>query len=287
MLVFETVNELQKFLKKSVYSNIGFVPTMGALHLGHLSLVEEAQKQNELTVCSIFVNPAQFNKQEDLINYPRNVTKDINLLETAIVNTPWKQVILFLPSEKEIYPEYTPKKYHFNILSKVMEAKHRPGHFDGVAMVIERFLTIINPTNTYLGEKDFQQLAVVRALNQQLKFKNNIIGCPIVREPNGLAMSSRNLRLSLSEKEISASIYQCLNYAKQNAKKVTVNVLKNYVVDYLKATKKIKLEYFELADGNTLVPIKNWNETNYCVAFIAVHIRTVRLIDNMTLYTHL
>lgn len=280
MLIFETVSALQNYLTKNNFLSIGFVPTMGALHQGHLSLIEKAQHENELTVCSIFVNPTQFNKQEDLIKYPRNVPNDVVLLKSVIT----KNVVLFLPSVQEIYPKKSNKKYYFNSLSEVMEAQHRPGHFDGVAMVIERFLEIINPTNAYFGEKDFQQLAVVRALVNQLNSAVKIVGCPIVRAQSGLAMSSRNERLSESQKELATKIFEVLCFAKQHAKKMSIKNIKQHIIKTLAATNSITLEYFELADGNTLKSIINWEDSSYCVAFIAVHIGGVRLIDNMTLF---
>lgn len=284
MLIFKTVKELQYYLKTNNFLGIGFVPTMGALHQGHLSLIKASQQQNELTVCSIFVNPTQFNKQEDLINYPRNVAADIGLLESVLSTNPSQKMVLFLPTENEIYPKKSTKKYDFKLLSRVMEAKHRPGHFDGVAMVIERFFTIIHPNYAYFGEKDFQQLAVVCALTEQLKLSVHIVGCAIVREQNGLAMSSRNERLSIKEKEEASIIFRLLTYAKQRAKQLSILELKNYVASQLAATKRIELEYFELADGKTLEPVLDWNTTSYCVAFIAVTINNVRLIDNMTLF---
>lgn len=283
MLVFKTIKELQQFLSSVAPNSIGFVPTMGALHQGHLSLIQTAQQENELTVCSIFVNPTQFNKKEDLTNYPRTVSADIELLQCLDLDNK-KRVVLFLPSEKEIYPKKITTTYDFGILSEVMEAQHRPGHFDGVAMVIERFFGIIHPTKAYFGEKDFQQLAVIKNLVQQLKLPIEIIGCPIVREANGLAMSSRNERLTTEQKEQAANIYKYLQNAKQKAKTLSVDDVKNYFVDAMKNIPALQLEYIEIADGNTLLPINNWSETNYCVAFVAVFVDKVRLIDNVTFY---
>ncbi|PKP49549.1 MAG: pantoate--beta-alanine ligase [Bacteroidetes bacterium HGW-Bacteroidetes-12] len=284
MFVFKTVKELQYFLATVTPSGIGFVPTMGALHQGHISLIEKSQQQNELTVCSIFVNPTQFNKQEDLINYPRNVSADIELLQCLDCDNEEKRVVLFLPSENEIYPKKIEKSYDFGNLSLVMEAQHRPGHFNGVAMVIERFFSIINPTNAYFGEKDFQQLAVVRNLVKQLRLPVQIIGCPIVREANGLAMSSRNERLTPEQKEQAANIYKFLLDAKQQAKTLTVGEVKNNFISAIKNIPVLQLEYLEIADGNTLLSINDWSEINYCVAFVAVFVGNVRLIDNVTLY---
>lgn len=284
MLVFKTVRELQQFLSTVASNSIGFVPTMGALHQGHLSLIEKSQQQNELTVCSVFVNPTQFNNKEDLLNYPRNISADIQFLAYFDCDNEEKRVVLFLPSENEIYPNKIEKSYDFGNLSLVMEAQHRPGHFNGVAMVIERFFDIVQPTKAYFGEKDFQQLAVVRNLVKQLNLSVQIIGCPIVREVNDLAMSSRNERLTPEQKEQAANIYKFLQDAKQQAKTLTVEEVKNNFIIAIKNIPALQLEYLEIADGNTLLSINDWSETNYCVAFVAVFVGNVRLIDNVTLH---
>ena len=284
MLVFKTVRELQQFLSTVASNSIGFVPTMGALHRGHLSLIEKSQQQNELTVCSVFVNPTQFNNKEDLLNYPRNILADIQFLACFDCDNEEKRIVLFLPSENEIYPNKIEKSYDFGNLSLVMEAQHRPGHFNGVAMVIERFFDIVQPTKAYFGEKDFQQLAVVRNLVKQLNLSVQIIGCPIVREANNLAMSSRNERLTPEQKEQAANIYKFLQDAKQQAETRTVNEVKNNFVESIKNIPALQLEYLEIADGNTLLSINDWSETTYCVAFVAVFVGNVRLIDNVTLY---
>lgn len=282
MLVFKTIAELQQFLSSCTNKTVGFVPTMGALHQGHLSLMAKAIEENDLMVCSIFVNPTQFNNKEDLEKYPRHTDKDLALIQNAFVDD--AKLIIFLPNVQEIYPNKIEKNYDFGNLSLVMEAEHRPGHFDGVGMVLERFFDIVKPTKAYFGEKDFQQLAVVRSLVTQLKLPILIIGCPIVREPNGLAMSSRNERLTIEQKEEAANIYKFLQNIKQQAKKLTVKEIKSNFINAIKNMPTLELEYFEIADGNTLSSIKNWEETNYCVAFVAVFIGNVRLIDNITLY---
>ncbi|MDT8412713.1 MAG: pantoate--beta-alanine ligase [Vicingaceae bacterium] len=281
MLIFKTVVELQQFLFSCTNKTIGFVPTMGALHQGHISLMAKAIEENDLMVCSIFVNPTQFNNKEDLEKYPRHTDKDLALINNAFTDD---NVVVFLPDVTEIYPKKIEKNYDFGNLSSVMEAQHRPGHFNGVGMVIERFFNIIKPTKAYFGEKDFQQLAVVRNLVKQLKLPVQIIGCPIVREANGLAMSSRNERLSPEQKEQAANIYTFLQDAKQQAKTLTINEVKNNFIRAIKNIPALQLEYFEIADGNTLTSIKNWEETTYCVAFVAVFVGNVRLIDNVTLY---
>ncbi|MDF1674486.1 MAG: pantoate--beta-alanine ligase [Vicingaceae bacterium] len=282
MLIFKTVVDLQQFLFSCDNKTIGFVPTMGALHQGHLSLMAKAIEENDLMVCSIFVNPTQFNNKEDLEKYPRHIDKDLALIQNAFADD--TKLVIFLPDVKEIYPNKIEKSYDFGNLSLVMEAQHRPGHFDGVGMVLERFFDIIQPTKAYFGEKDFQQLAVVRNLVKQLKLPVQIIGCPIVREANGLAMSSRNERLTPEQKEQAANIYKFLQEVKQQAKTFTVEEVKNNFVKAIKNIPTLQLEYAEIVDGNTLLSVNDWNETNYCVAFVAVFVGNVRLIDNITLF---
>lgn len=283
MLIFKTVVELQQFLFSCENKTIGFVPTMGALHQGHLSLMAKAIEENDLMVCSIFVNPTQFNNKEDLEKYPRHTDKDLALIQHAFADD--AKLVIFLPDVTEIYPNKIEKSYDFGNLSLVMEAQHRPGHFDGVGMVLERFFDVVQPTRAYFGEKDFQQLAVVRNLVKQLKLPVQIIGCPIVREANGLAMSSRNERLTPEQKEQAANIYKFLQDAKQQAKILSVEEVKNNFISAIKNILALQLEYLEIADGNTLTPITNWEETTYCVAFVAVFVGNVRLIDNVTLYS--
>lgn len=282
MLIFKTVDELQQFLSSCKNKTVGFVPTMGALHQGHLSLMQKAIEDNDVVVCSIFVNPTQFNNKEDLANYPRHTEKDLELIQNVFSHN--TSLVAFLPDVKEIYPTEVQKNYDFGNLSLVMEAEHRPGHFDGVGMVLERLFSIIKPTKAYFGEKDFQQLAVVRNLVHQLNLSVQIIGCPIVRELSGLAMSSRNERLTIVQKDQAANIYKLLSLAKEQAITLTVEEVKNNLIAAIKNIPAIQLEYFEIADGNTLTSITNWEETTYCVAFIAVFVGNVRLIDNVTLF---
>ena len=279
MLVFKSVNELKQFLFQNKHKTIGFVPTMGALHQGHLSLINQSKNKAELTICSIFVNPIQFNKPEDLENYPRTIERDIQLLEDVACD------VLFLPSVNEMYPTKQYKNYYFGTLATVMEGEHRPGYFNGVANVIERFFDIIQPTYAFFGEKDFQQLAIVKDLTKQLGLSTEIIGCPILRENNGLAMSSRNERLTAEERNRAAIIYRSLIQIKNNQKTSTIEQAKKMFKTAVEQ-EKMNLEYIEFADGTTLQPIKEWNETNYCVAFVTVIIGKVRLIDNLTIYSN-
>ncbi len=278
MEIFKTVKEIQTYLRHCNVFDIGFVPTMGALHQGHLSLIAQSKKQNKITICSIFVNPKQFNNQDDLIKYPRNTEKDLQLLKKNNCD------VVFIPNEKEIYPKEQDKKFYFGILSEVMEAAHRPGHFNGVALVIERFFEILHPKNAYFGEKDFQQLAVIRNLVKQLKLDVNIVGCPICRAENGLAMSSRNERLTAKEKQEAARINKALNFIKGNYQNYNITTIKKKFEEKINTNNLLNLEYFEIADGNSLASINKWEETDYCVAFTAVNVGSVRLIDNITIF---
>lgn len=278
MLVFEKVNDLQSYLKNNTGKSIGFVPTMGALHNGHLSLIKASQQKSDITVCSIFVNPIQFNKKEDLDNYPRHVEVDINKLKGVGCD------VVFIPSVDDMYPTQQFKHYEFGKLGDVMEGEHRPGHFNGVGNVIERFFEIIQPDYAFFGEKDFQQLAIVKELTRQLNIKTQIIGCPIYREQNGLAMSSRNERLSKEEREEAKVIFEGLSEIKQKVKKISISEAKKHFATKINNHQKFSLEYFEIADGNTLSPVKDWAESSYCVAFTAVNVGNVRLIDNMTIF---
>lgn len=277
MLVYKSVNELTQFLLQNKHKTIGFVPTMGALHQGHLSLINQSKEKTDLTICSIFVNPIQFNKQEDLENYPRTIDLDIQKLEGVACD------VLFLPSADEMYPTKQYKNFDFGGLATVMEGEYRPGHFNGVANVIERFFAIIKPTYAFFGEKDFQQLAIVKALTKQLELSTEIIGCPILREESGLAMSSRNERLTAEERTRSAIIYRSLVQIKNNCTTITIEQAKENFKTAVER-EQMSLEYIEFADGDTLQPIKQWNETNYCVAFVAVNVGKVRLIDNLTIF---
>ncbi|MCB0408642.1 MAG: pantoate--beta-alanine ligase [Flavobacteriales bacterium] len=278
MLVFEKVDELQSYLQNCKQQLIGFVPTMGALHEGHLSLIQASKSKTDITVCSIFVNPIQFNKKEDLDNYPRNKETDLQLLKNSHCD------VVFIPSVEEMYPTQHFKEYDFGKIGEVMEGEHRPGHFNGVGNVIERFFEIIQPDFAFFGEKDFQQLAIVKELARQLKSKTQIIGCPIYREKNGLAMSSRNERLSIEERLNAKIIYDSLLNIKHEFKSYSVEEVKNHFKITVNQQHPFIVEYIEIADGNTLQSINNWNESDYCVAFTAVNVGNVRLIDNMTIF---
>lgn len=255
--------------------SIGFVPTMGALHEGHVSLLRQSISENDVSISSIFVNPIQFNNKEDLKKYPRNLDEDIKKLDAAGCN------IVFAPSVEEMYPAEIKESYDFGPLEHVMEGAVRPGHFSGVAVVVNRLFNICIPHRAYFGEKDFQQLLIIRELVKKNAFSPEIIGCPIIREPDGLAMSSRNVRLSEEERSIAPVIFQTLKWIKQQAGIKDVGELVAEAGQKLSQHKAIKLDYVWIADEKTLMPVRNWHEASEIRAFIALFMGEVRLIDNM------
>ncbi len=280
MLVVNTVEQLHQALSSFHGKNhsIGFVPTMGALHPGHLSLVEKSVSENDITVVSIFVNPTQFNDKNDLINYPRTLDADLALLEPAGVD------IVFAPDVKDIYPEEDTRQFDFGTLDKVMEGKHRPGHFNGVAQVVSRLFELVKPSRAYFGEKDFQQLAIIRAMVKQLHLPVQIVGMPIVRESSGLAMSSRNSRLSAEQRKLAVKISETLTKSRNFASSNTVEETIEWVVNTVNQNDGLRVEYFEIVDGNSLQSINNWEETDYAVGCITVFCGEIRLIDNITYF---
>lgn len=280
MIILETVSDLQKaiFPLKKAGKSVGLVPTMGALHEGHVSLVKKSLEQNDITVVSVFVNPTQFNNQEDLIKYPRTLDKDTSLLEDVGAD------FVFAPLVEEIYPEPDTRQFDFGLLDKVMEGRFRPGHFNGVAQVVSRLFDIVKPDRAYFGEKDFQQLAIIRDMVKQYHYPIEIVPMPIVREQSGLAKSSRNQRLSDTEKEQAVAISRILLKSKAEWIKYSVaETLKN-VVDEINEVASLTVEYFEIVDGDTLQSIDNWSDTLYAVGCITVFCGEVRLIDNITYF---
>lgn len=278
MKVIHTIKELQALLdenKTERKRTVGFVPTMGALHPGHIELVKRAVNENDISVVSIFVNPTQFNDKNDLIKYPRTLEADCKLLEEV------GNDYVFAPSEEEIYPQPDTRQFGFGSLEKVMEGKFRPGHFNGVAQVVSRLLDIVQPHRAYFGEKDFQQLAIIKELVRQLDLEVEIVACPIVREKDGLAMSSRNTRLNKVQREESASISKTLFESRKRSKELTVDELKTWVSDTINSYKELQMEYFDIVDGVTLQSVRNWKDTGCPVGCIAVFVGDVRLIDNI------
>lgn len=279
MKVLKTVNSLREIIKQAKSHNqiIGFVPTMGALHQGHLSLVKMSKNQSDITIVSIFVNPTQFNNPNDLKNYPRNTETDLNLLSTLLDEND----IVFIPDVEEMYPKNNNRVFDFGNLETVMEGKHRKGHFNGVATIVSKFFDIVEPDKSFFGEKDFQQVAIIKNLVVQYQYPVEIIACPTIRENDGLAMSSRNLLLSNSERNKVNLISEILQKSKLKKNKLSVKELKNWVVKNINQIQSLEVEYFEIADDIHLQSIENWSQDTGKVGCIAVHVGNIRLIDNI------
>ena len=278
MITFSKIVDTQTFLyqQKTNGLKIGFVPTMGALHEGHLELMRRAKQENDILVASIFVNPIQFNNKEDLKKYPRNLNRDAELLKSVGCD------VLFAPDTKEMYPEgQISNSYDFGDIEHVMEGSSRPGHFNGVGVVVSRLFEICIPHNAYFGEKDFQQLAIIKKLVDIENTRVNIVPCAIVREADGLAMSSRNVRLTDHEREIAPFIYQTLKMAKSSKDTLCPKKMKAFVLENFIDKTEFNVEYFEIADDTNLQPVKQWNEEVGSLGFIAVKLGKVRLIDNI------
>jgi pantoate--beta-alanine ligase len=279
MLVFAKIKSVQqkiKSLKKG--TSVGFVPTMGALHKGHLSLIKQAKKENDIVVVSIFVNPTQFNKQEDLINYPKTIDTDLSLLKSVYCD------LVFTPTAEEIYSNNIQSQvFDFDGLEQQMEGKFRNGHFNGVGTIVKRLFQIVTPNKAYFGEKDFQQLQIIRKLVQKNQMPVKIIGCDIYRENDGLAMSSRNSRLTKEHRNVSPFIYQTLKKAKIKFGTISAPEVIKWVENEFKNQPLLELEYFEIADEATLQSIKNKESKQKYRAFIAVFAGKIRLIDNISL----
>ncbi|MDT0606558.1 pantoate--beta-alanine ligase [Croceitalea rosinachiae] len=281
MQVSKFKKDLNALLQSEQYrkSTVGFVPTMGALHSGHISLVRQAFNENEVVVVSIFVNPTQFDNQDDLNKYPSSLENDLQLLESVS-----KDIIVFTPTKDDIYDgKVKSESYNFNGLEKVMEGEFRAGHFDGVATIVELLLASVNPDKAYFGEKDFQQLQIIKKLVELKKLPYEIIGCPIEREPTGLARSSRNERLSESTRDKSGFIFETLKTAKEKFGTESAKVIKDWVANEFSMNSLFKLEYFEIADIDTLTPILKKQKNRKYRAFIAVYVEEVRLIDNIAI----
>ena len=280
MLVVKTINELRSELNKiDDSSDVGLVPTMGALHQGHMSLLEKALSENKKVVVSIFVNPTQFNNTEDLEKYPKTLDNDVDLISSIS-----KNIIVFAPAVAEIYHDKVKTKiYDFAGLDKVMEGEFRDNHFNGVGTIVETLFSLVKPKRAYFGEKDFQQLRIIQKLVEIEKIPVEIIGCEIVREKHGLAMSSRNERLSTTIRQNAAFIYETLKIAKYKFGMESVLKVKDWVAKQFDNSADFKLEYFEITDVETLTPAKNKNIDIKYRAFIAVYVEGVRLIDNIAI----
>ncbi len=277
MKTVHTINALQEELNalRQQGKRVGLVPTMGALHAGHASLVKRSVAENDVTVVSDFVNPTQFNDLNDLAKYPRTLDADCRLLEACGVS------FVFAPSVEEIYPEPDTRQFSFAPLDTVMEGIYRPGHFNGVCQIVSKLFDIVKPDRAYFGEKDFQQLAIIREMVKQMHFPLQIVGCPIVREADGLALSSRNARLSEEQRAQALKISQTLFASRDYAATHSVDETKQFVEEAIRQAPGLELEYFELVDGNTLQSIASWDDTAYAVGCITVYCGEVRLIDNI------
>lgn len=277
MKVIHTIKDLQAELSvlKAQGKKVGLVPTMGALHAGHASLVKRSVNENEVTVVSVFVNPTQFNDKNDLVKYPRTLDADCKLLKAC------GATYTFAPSVEEMYPEPDTRQFSYAPLDTVMEGAFRPGHFNGVCQIVSKLFEAVKPHRAYFGEKDFQQLAIIREMVRQMQFDLEIVGCPIVREEDGLALSSRNARLSAEERENALKISQTLFKSRTFAATHTVSETQKFVEDAIAAAPGLRLEYFEIVDGNTLQKVGNWDQTSYAVGCITVFCGDVRLIDNI------
>lgn len=277
MKVIRAISELKSILAeyRRMGKTIGLVPTMGALHNGHASLVKRSVTENDVTVVSIFVNPTQFNDKNDLVNYPRDLDADTRLLDGIGAD------IAFAPEVEEMYPEPDTRRFSFAPLDEVMEGPFRPGHFNGVAQIVSKLFYAVEPDRAYFGEKDFQQLAIIRCMVKQLGLAIEIVGCPIVREADGLAMSSRNMLLTTEERTralaISRTLFASVEYATEHSLAET----KSFVENTINSIDGFKLEYYQIVDGNTLQPVVDWDDSDYVVGCIALFCGKIRLIDNI------
>ncbi len=279
MKVFHKIVELQNelFYARKEGKSVGLVPTMGALHEGHASLVRRSVAENGVTVVSVFVNPTQFNDKNDLKNYPRNLDADCNILEECGAD------YVFAPDVEEMYPQPDMRCFEYPPISTVMEGAHRPGHFNGVCQVVSRLFYIVRPDRSYFGEKDWQQIAVIKAMVKHLCLPVNIVECPIVRDEDGLARSSRNTLLKPDERAIAPKIYEALNDSIEYAKNHTVQETHDWAVGQIDAVDGLQVEYFSIVDGDTLQDITNWNDAQHVVGCITVYCgkTPIRLIDHI------
>jgi pantoate--beta-alanine ligase len=276
MEIFNTKKNLRNLLDRQPnHYRIGFVPTMGALHEGHLSLVRCCRAENDIVVVSIFVNPTQFNDKEDLANYPRTLDRDLELLRQE--NTD----VVFCPTVEEMYPEPDTRTFDLGGLDATMEGAFRPGHFNGVVQIVTKLFDVVRPHRAYFGEKDFQQLTIIRYIVNQLHIPVQVVSCPIVREPDGLAMSSRNMLLGPNERQAAPIISQVLFKAKNLKHTLSVDELKKWVVAQIDANPYLKTEYFEIVDDVKLQPVSSWEDPVSKVGCIAVRAGKIRLIDNI------
>ena len=277
MKVVKKISDLKALVKgyKNENKTVGLVPTMGALHAGHKSLVDRARKENDILVVSVFVNPTQFNNKQDLVTYPRTEEQDCALLEAAGCD------IVFMPSVEEVYPEPDNRQFDLGAVAEVMEGAHRPGHFNGVAQIVSKLFAFVEPDRAYFGEKDFQQIAVIRRMVELEGFKLKIVACPIKREDDGLALSSRNVRLTPEQRQLAPNIYRILKESVTFASSHAVAETEKFVVDSLNALPQMEVEYYSIVDALTMQPVTDWNTSKAITGCITVYCGEVRLIDNI------
>ena len=276
MQVFQQISEIKTYIssQKQQHKTIGFVPTMGALHQGHISLINESKKVCDITVCSIFVNPTQFNNANDLTHYPRTPEVDRQLLEQAGCD------VLYMPDVKDIYPTTDTRQFNFGYIDTILEAEHRPGHYNGVGQVVSILLRGIEPNKAFFGSKDYQQVMIVKALVKLLKLPVEIISCPILREDDGLAMSSRNMLLTPEERKIASLVPKMMEGARDIAKQTGVGAAKSYILNEVAQVPIMKLDYYEVCDTETLQPLTALKPNQPAISLIAVFVGNIRLIDN-------
>ena len=277
MIICKTVPEIQDSEDKLTLGSgkIGFVPTMGALHKGHISLIQKSKEACDFTICSVFVNPNQFNDKNDLARYPRTPEADIRILEEAGCD------LVFMPSVKEIYPENDTRIFDFGFIDKVLDGAHRPGHFNGVAQVVSRLFDIIKPDKAFFGLKDYQQVLIIRKMVDQLHLPVEIIACDILREPDGLAMSSRNTLLSAEERKAASLIPKLMKEAKEMSPKISLARLKAQMLNQLESNSLLKADYIEFCDASTLQTINEWSPDKKIICLAAIYSGKIRLIDNV------
>lgn len=278
MRIISGVAELKEVLAglRTGGKSVGLVPTMGALHEGHKSLVERARRENDVVVVSVFLNPTQFNNADDLRTYPRTAEADAQMLKSCGVD------VAFMPTVKDVYPEPDTRVFHLGPVAEVMEGAMRPGHFNGVCQIVSKLFMMVEPTRAYFGEKDFQQIAVIKAMVAQLGFNLEIVECPCIREEDGLAKSSRNVRLTPLVRKVAPEIYATLKKSLWFAQDHTLSQTHDWVVATINAYPEMEVEYFSICDGLTLQPLQNWEDSDYVVGCITVYCGDVREIDNIT-----
>lgn len=275
MIITKSIRELKEAIKRAGAKRVGLVPTMGALHEGHVSLVTRCVKECDLSVVSVFVNPTQFNDKGDLERYPRTPEADAALLEKSGCD------ILFMPTVEEMYPQEDKRKFNFGALETVMEGAFRPGHFNGVAQIVSKLFYAVEPNVAYFGEKDFQQVAIIKEMVRQLEIPVEIVPCPIVREKSGLAKSSRNTLLTSDQRDKAAKISRVLRESVKYAGVKSVKDTIKWVEEQFASDDEFRMDYYAIVDGETLQDVNNWDDSSYIVGCIAIYLGKIRLIDNI------